>query len=50
MERTSVDWVRRCMSTAMTSARMVCRPMLMTTYSRVTHTAFQKILSWTMRE
>ena len=49
MERTKVDWVKRCMRTAMRSARIVCRPMLMTTYSTVTTTAFQKVSSWAMR-
>ncbi len=37
------------MSTAMSSARSVWRPMLMTTYSSVTLTAFQKIESPSMR-
>ena len=49
MARTKVDCVSRCMRTAMTSAMIVWTPMLMTTYSRVTLTAFQKIESCTMR-
>ena len=49
MERTKVDWVSLCMRTAMARARSVCSPILMTTYSRVTRTAFQKVSSWTMR-
>jgi hypothetical protein len=39
--RITVDWVSRWMMTARPSASTVCTPMLITTYSNVTRSAFQ---------
>ena len=36
MPRTTVDWVSRCISTAIPTARTVCNTMLIRTYSTVT--------------
>ena len=47
--RTVIDWVSRYISIAMPTARTVWNPMLITTYSTVTTSAFQKKLSWTIR-
>src|SRR5882757_5484568 len=43
--RTVIDLVSRYISIAMPIARIVCAPMLITTYSSVTTSAFQKKLS-----
>ena len=40
-ERSHVDCVRRCISTAITSATTVCTPMLISTYRIVTFSEFQ---------
>src|SRR5699024_6507387 len=40
-ERRIVDWVRRCMSTAIASATTVCTAMLRMTYQIVTFSEFQ---------
>ena len=47
--RTVIDLVSRYISIAMPIARIVCTPMLITTYSTVTTSAFQKKLSWIIR-
>ena len=45
MLRTTTDCVRRCISTAIASARTVWMPMLMTTYFSVIQSAFQNSVS-----
>ena len=50
MLRTITDWVRRCISTAMASARAVWMLMLMTTYLNVIHSAFQNSASCSIAE
>lgn len=37
--RTRIDWVSRCIIAAITTARIVCRVMLIRTYSMVTLSA-----------
>ena len=44
-----MDWVSRYISIAMPTASTVCSPMLITTYSMVTTSAFQKKLSCSIR-
>jgi hypothetical protein len=44
-----IDLVSRYISIAISTASTVCRPMLITTYSTVTTSAFQKKLSWIIR-
>src|SRR5689334_10536584 len=47
--RTVIDLVSRYISIAIPTANTVCTPMLITTYSTVTPSAFQKKLSWIIR-
>ena len=47
--RITMDCVRRCISTAIAMANMVCSTMLITTYSTVTRIAFQNSGSWKSR-